>query len=169
MNCLLKSYPQFARANGNALQYSFEPIVGSDQYLDHLQVDGSPQGYFQYVALSIVDDQYQLYWHGLYNDTTIVTSKEEARGLLQAAAQGLGASRDEASLKARNPFNALLSTIDSTPWVRISDGEAEVRLITFTKWGGFYEIRVTLSFDFPHAVLDSRSRLRFPYNCGVLY
>ncbi|MFN2148035.1 MAG: hypothetical protein ACK2T2_06550 [Anaerolineales bacterium] len=117
----------------------------------------------------VVDDQYQLYWHGLYNDTTILTSKEETRGFFQAAAQGLGASPDEASLKAGNPFNALLSTIDSTPWVRINDGEAEVRLITFSKWGGFYELRITLSFDFPHAELDSRSRLRFPYNCGVLY
>jgi hypothetical protein len=52
------SYPQLAAAHSADLQASFEAIEHSDDYLTHVPADGTPQGYFQWAALSIVDDQY---------------------------------------------------------------------------------------------------------------
>lgn len=40
---------------------SLAVIEGSDDYLEHVDVDDTPEGYFQFVALSIVEDQFYLY------------------------------------------------------------------------------------------------------------
>lgn len=79
---MLIHHPQFAAAHPAELRASFEAIEHSDDHLTHVPADGTPQGYFQRAALSIVDDQYPPDWHGLYNDTTIMTDERQAVQLI---------------------------------------------------------------------------------------
>jgi hypothetical protein len=64
------SYEAFVRANHSEIQGSHEKIKHAADYLRHIQIDDTPQGYFQFVVLSIMGDQFYLRWHANYNDET---------------------------------------------------------------------------------------------------
>jgi hypothetical protein len=164
-----RSYYQFARARGDKPQPSFETVTGSDAYLEHVRVDGTPEGYLQYVLLSIVEDQYQLDWHGGYNDTTFVTSETQAVALVTRAESMHNFNPDNPLADRLEKITHKLAKLDYTPYVLMSDGEVEVRLIGFTKWGGFSEVRYTLAAAFPHSVLNLRQKSRVFYDVGILY
>jgi hypothetical protein len=48
------------------------------QWLEHIQADGSEEGYFELVLFSQMGGQFYLWWHANYNDVTIVA---DSRGL----------------------------------------------------------------------------------------
>jgi hypothetical protein len=55
------------------------------------------------------------------------------------------------------------------PSVTIGEDTVEVRIVTFTKWGGFYRMTFTISREFPHYVLDVQQEILAPYNCGIAF
>jgi hypothetical protein len=132
-------------------------------YLDFVQADDTPEGYFQFALLALMGSQFYLDWHANYNDSQLVCDK--------AAVMATVASTDHISgmpmpLKARVQARFLQ---DVEPRVTLGEQTVEVRIVRFTEWGGFFRRTYTLQRQFPHTILDVREENLVPYDCGVMF
>jgi hypothetical protein len=136
----------------------------SHDYLDHIQIDDTREGYFQFVALRVMAAQFYQFWHAGYDDTTIVCDSAALERLLS----GPGAAFTSNGL----PKSVIAGArkIDLQPTVEfVDDSTAIVRVVTFSKWGGFAEVRFEMARQLPHSVIDVVSKTLVPYDCGVSF
>jgi hypothetical protein len=132
-------------------------------YLDFVQADDNPESYFQFVLLAIMGNQFYLDWHANYNDSQIVCDKA---AVMATVANTDHITGNPMGLKARVQARFLQ---DVEPRVTIGEQTVEVRIVTFTQWGGFYRRTYTLQRLFPHAILDVQEENLVPYDCGVMF
>lgn len=138
-------------------------ISDKSQHLEYVIPDGTEQGYFQWVLLSVMGDQFYLYWHAGYHDTEIIASRDRLEALVgEMSASEIGQTFTHAQQR-----QAL--QIDPAPVVAIKGETVTVRVVTFTKWGGFDEAIYTLSAAPPYQILDQETHNLMPYDCGILY
>jgi hypothetical protein len=135
-----------------------------DEYLAHVQVGDTREGYFQFVALHIMGRQFYLFWHAGYNDTSIVSDGAGLESALSAADACFEGDLLPDSLREE------AETLDLEPTVEFPDtATAVVRLVTFSKWGGFVELRYTISRQFPHSIIEVDTKTLIEYDCGVSF
>ena len=133
-------------------------------FTDYLDVADSEQGYFEYVVLDIMANQFYLFWHANYNDTLIVCNRQQVYDIVEQISSGnFGNAMDPALQKEARTLR------DIVPVVRLTDDTAVVEIVTFTKWGGFYRLTYTISRDFPHSILDVEQENLIPYDSGVIF
>jgi hypothetical protein len=130
-------------------------------YLDHIQTDGTEEGFFQFVLLRVMGGQFYLFWHAGYYDDAIVCSQERIEAILSTP-DGFG-----------NPFSRqqkrAARTIDPAPVVEMEDDVVVVKVVVFTKWGGFSRETYTINRSFPHTILDSEHEVLVTYDCGIMF
>jgi hypothetical protein len=134
--------------------------AGPEDYLSHIQMDGTVEGYYELAVLSVMGGQFYLSWHFEYNDQEVVSSRERLKEIidwLNAEYAPLSEEQVEAVIK-----------LDVTPKVKFEGEKVRVRTLVFTKWGGFYERIFTLNRRFPHMIIEQDTNL-VPYNCGVMF
>jgi hypothetical protein len=148
---------------------SFAVIEGSNDYLEHVVIEDTPEGYFQYVALAIMEDQFCLYWHALYNDTRIITSAERAGSAFNRFARDTEGITSKLYLRSVRRVSEGIGDLDYTPTVEMKEKTAIVRMIVFSEWGGFSELRVEVSRAFPHEILNWKEKTRLYFNSGVMF
>jgi hypothetical protein len=129
-------------------------------YLDRVVIDGTPEGYFQFVALDVMGEQFYLVWHANYNDTRILCDSADVKDVLESEMFGQPLPEDVAA-QARG--------LDVEPVVTLGEETAQVQIVVFTKWGGFLRVTFTIGQDFPHQVLDTEAETLVPYDCGVMF
>jgi hypothetical protein len=131
---------------------------------DYLDVEDTEQGYFEYVVLDIMANQFYLSWHANYNDLEIVCNRDEVNDIVTQVSSGdFGIAMNLAQqAKARAMRNV-------EPVVRLTGDVAVVEVITFTKWGGFYRETYTISREFPHTTVDVKQENLVPYDCGIAF
>jgi hypothetical protein len=139
--------------------------AGGDKpnYLDFVQTDDSPEGYFQYVLLAIMGNQFYLDWHANYNDSQLICDKTAVLAAVTRTDQGFGKPM---------PLTARLQAVFLQyvePLALKGDQTVEIRIITFSLWGGFYRQTYTLQRHFPHAILNTQKQNLVPYDCGVMF
>ena len=157
----------YARSESQAPYVSMKEVPENMQRTDfreYLEVEDTEQGYFEYVVLSIMANQFYLDWHANYNDTRIVCTRKEVNTIVASASSGgFGTEMDRAQrAKARAMKNI-------EPAVQLTENNAIVELITFTKWGGFYRQTYTVSRSFPHTIVDVKDENLVPYDCGIVF
>ena len=140
-----------------------EAMQASD-FREYLEIEDVEQGYFEYVVMNIMPNQFYLVWHANYNDTEIVCNREEVNDIISGInSDNFGNKLDIAQqAKARAMRNI-------EPIVNLAGDVATVQVITFTKWGGFYRETYTISREFPHTVIDIKQENVVPYDCGVMF
>jgi hypothetical protein len=132
-------------------------------YMDYIQVDDTPESFFQLAMLSMVGSQFYLYWHANYKDLQIICDKVDIKDIVNSLDGDFGYP---ISLMSR--MRAALLT-DVAPVVNIGEQTTTVQIITFTRWGGFYKQAFTISRVIPHTILDVQEKNLVPYDCGVMY
>ncbi len=157
------SYSEYMKAVGgdSSQERSYNGLAYAYNYLEHVQIDDTPEGYIQFVILWLLGDQFYLYWHGGYNDTVIICGPD-----------GLGKLKTE--LKK---WNVILPTevaqqaseLDLKPTVELKEDKAIVKVVLSSKWGGFTESLFTFSRTFPHELIDAEIKTRIEYDCGIRY
>ncbi len=159
-------YPTlYARNTGWAPFLSWADVPsGMDNYLDHVQVDDTPEGYLQYALLASTAEQFYLFWHANYNDQEIVCSRDALKDIVRSL-------RDE---EFGYPITAVekaqaLAIQSIEPVVTLGDETVTVQMVTFTRWGGFYRMTLIIDRSFPHFILDAQQEQLAPYNCGVSF
>ena len=133
-------------------------------FREYLVVDDTEQGYFEYVVMDIMANQFYLYWHANYNDTQIVCNRQQLYDIVAQISSGeFGAALDPAGqAQARTLRNIV-------PVVHLAGDTAVVEIVTFTKWGGFYRQTYTISRERPHTIIDIQQDNILPYDCGVSF
>ena len=129
----------------------------------HLVTDGTEEGYFQLVLMLIMGNQFYLDWHAGYNDLEVVASPERLETLIEK----IGAN--DFGYPLTNAQKREARRLNPTPEVKIGEAETVVRVVVFTKWGGFYRYEVTFSAPTPYEILDISSKSLVEYDCGVMY
>ncbi len=133
------------------------------KYMNYVISDGTEQGYFQWVLMRMMGDQFYLYWHANYHDAEIIASQEALEALAdQLSSEDYGLPIDLITKKK-------LLRVDPVPVVKIKHNEVTVRVVWFTNWGGLHESMYTLSKDAPHKVLDIEIKELVPYDCGIMF
>jgi len=148
-----RTYSDYVKAVGS------EPSRSG--YLEHVQVDGTAEGFFQFVALYIQGGQFYLFWHAGYNDVAILCD----RGALEA----LFTSFDAWDLKLPDDVKKAARELELDPLVEFQDDTVLVQVVTFSKWVGFNREAYTISRSFPHKVLDQKVEIVIPYDCGIRF
>jgi hypothetical protein len=142
------------------VNYSKYQEASVENYLSHIQVDGTAKGYYELAVLSVMGGQFYLSWHFEYNDWEVVSSRERLEaiiGLLNQKYAPLTEEQVEAAL-----------ALDVTPKVKFEGDKVRVQVLVFTKWGGFFERLYTVDRNFPHQMVDDEIEL-ISYHCGVVF
>jgi hypothetical protein len=136
---------------------------GLTNYMDFIQTDDTPDGYFQYVLLSLTANRFYLFWHANYSDSQVVCDKADVNRIV-ASLNGDFGYRISLASRIRAAFIK-----DIEPSIVVNEDSVEVSFVTFTRWGGFFRQSFTISRSFPHAILDEQEQNLVPYDCGVLF
>ncbi len=156
----------YARLSGEPPLLSTQGLPEGTQlvnYQDRLVVKDTPQGYFQNAVLSIMASQFYLYWHANYNDDQIMCDAADVKRVIESI-------NDEEFGKKFNELQALQarSIPGLEPSVELLEDKAVVRLVIFTKWGGFYRRTFTIDRAFPHT-LNMEDENLVQYDCGIMF
>ncbi len=132
-------------------------------YQGRLVVEDTPQGYFQNAVLSTMASQFYLYWHANYNDDQIICDAADVKRVIESI-------NDEEFGKKFSALQALQarSIPGLEPSVELLEDQAVVRLVIFTKWGGFYRRTFTIDRAFPHT-LNMEDENLVQYDCGIMF
>jgi hypothetical protein len=133
------------------------------EYMDYIQTDDTPESYFQFMTLEMIGNQFYLFWHANYSDSQIVCDKSNIASIV-ASLNGDFGFRISPIARIRA---ALLK--DVSPSINIGEQTVEIRFVTFTRWGGFYQETYSLSRSLPHVIQDVQEVNLVPYECGVLF
>jgi hypothetical protein len=132
-------------------------------YMDFIQTDDTPESFFQLAVLSLMGSQFYLYWHADYSESQIICAKADVSEIVTSLNGDFGYP---ISIISRIRAALLKNT---RPVVNMSEQTTEVRIITFTRWGGFYQQIFTISRAMPHTIVDIQKRNLVPYDCGVMF
>lgn len=164
----LGGYPLlYPRPEDQAAYLSVEDVpenIRSSDFREYVEIEDGEQGYFEFVVMDIMADQFYLFWHANYNDTQIVCNRQEVNDIVARVSSGdFGYAMD---LVQQTKARALR---DIEPAVNLTGDVATVQFITFTKWGGFYRQTYTISRSFPHTIVDFQQENIIPYDCGIMF
>lgn len=126
-------------------------ISDNNAYLRHIQIDGTPEGFFEFVALDVMGEQFYLWGHARYNDWTIICDDADMDKKLDSISL---------SKKAQHGMSV-------QPSVQFSEDIVRVQFISFTNWGGFYENTYSIRRNFPHTTLNHQRKQMIPYDVGI--
>ncbi|MFC2042703.1 hypothetical protein ACFLUA_00940 [Chloroflexota bacterium] len=131
-----------------------------EDYLSHIQADDTAEGFYELALLSIMGEQFYLSWHAEYNDREVVSSRERLEAIIEWL------NEEYAPLTEEQVED--IKQLDVSPKVKFEGDKVQVRVLVFTKWGGFYERIFTIDRNFPHQMIHEEIQL-IPYNCGVMF
>lgn len=157
-----KAYKEYI-TNGTTLEETISLRNISDDYLNHIVVEDTPEGFFQYAVLYELGDQFQLRWHANYDDDIILCDSNDLE-LVRTALENFRVASTRADIQI---FRAYL--LNLSPYVVMGRDTVSVSLITFTKWGGFEEKNYTFARSFPHEIIDISTKTLLAYNCHILF
>jgi hypothetical protein len=132
-------------------------------YLEHVRVDDTPEGFFQFISLRITGAQFYLFWHAGLSDHKIICDLEALDKTLLSL-RGLYGQSDEKLFDVQKQSRNL----DLGPQIEIQDNSVIVKVVIFSKWGGLIREEYTITRQFPHKVIDSKTVTLIPYNCGIV-
>jgi len=124
----------------------------------------SPEGYFEYAAFAVLANQFYLDWHANYNDWQVLCGMDDVEAIIQ-------------SLESKDAFGIPMtakqkrearSINDPQPSVDLSAENATIKLLVFTKWGGFYRRAFTISRA-NHSIMDVQDAPLVEYDCGIMF
>ena len=147
------NFEKYAAQTTNAPLETTSPQSDVDQrlrfgYLEKLQVEDSPEGFFQLIVLRLLGDRFYLFWHEFYNEVVLVCSKQGWEILLQNEKQ-----RGEPYTPPPPEFIAAAEKLDFTPHIQIRDEQVEVNVMTYSPFGGLNLHSFAISRPYPHRIL----------------
>jgi hypothetical protein len=136
-------------------------------YLDSVRTDNTSDGFFQFVTLGILAGQFNEGLRDWYDDTIVLCNQSD----IDMAASEVKKYSEENKIDLTLPDQVGQDArkLSLEPVVELGKDTATVRIVTFTKWGGFIETKYELTRSFPHQLLGEWQQILVPYDCGVTY
>ncbi|MGC9367607.1 MAG: hypothetical protein ACP5FK_11285 [bacterium] len=146
----------------NNYEMDFEKFLEfCSAYTDHVVMEDTVQGYFELVLLIVMGEQFYLSWHGNYNDRRIIAGDQGIDDVLNQEIEFGQEFSDEFIQQAEN--------LDPSPVIQDLGDQVMVKVLTFTKWGGFQTATFLISKNFPHEIQLDGYETVVAYNCGVRF
>lgn len=139
------TYSEYAKAEGN-----ISPQESWTRVMDRIQVDGTAEGFFEFVVLRTMGDHFYQFWHALYNDAMIICDHTGLEAALTII--------DEYRIPLSSDDERKVRSLDFQPVVAFENNTVVVKVVIFTKWSGFIQESYTISRDFPHRILEVESK-----------
>ncbi len=133
-------------------------------FREYVVLEDIEQGYFEYAVLNIMAGQFYLDWHANYNDTEIVCNRESVDDIIFSVNEGNIGS--DLNLTQQAKARAIKNI---EPVVTLTKDAAVVRIVAFSKWGGFFRLTYTIRREVPHIIIDVKEEELVPYDCGVMF
>jgi hypothetical protein len=152
------TYAEFITATGTT--------IGSpqqDDYREHVRVDGTAEGFFELALFHLMGNQFYLSWHANYNDATAICDQAGLEAIISA----LEKTEFGQPITAAQAQQA--RALDLEPVVEFGDDTVTVKLVFFTKWGGFLLKTFTFEREPSYALVESDETELVPYECGVMF
>jgi hypothetical protein len=167
------SYEELIQAVGtpNYTERSYLTLEHAYDYLSHIRVDDTSDGFLQLTILVTIGGQFNLNWHGLYDDTLVMCDKPDV-GLADEAVKSFledNFLEDHTTLYLSDETIKAAESLNMVPEVRLNADTSEVRMVIFTKWGGFIEYRYAIKRSFPHYFVEGTQNVLVEYDCGVSF
>ncbi len=131
-------------------------------YLERIETDTTPEGYFELVMLRFLGGQFYLYWHSNYFDEFLICD-------LQTLDQAVFQAKYTCDNEKLNIFRESVKGFSFSPKVYMFDQSIDVNLVLFTKWGGLYRYTITLDNEFPYTLLNVDKKIIAPFECGTVF
>jgi hypothetical protein len=140
-------------------------IMGGDKtsFDNKIRLDGTSEGYFEYVVLNMIGGQFYLSWHALYDDSRIICDDNSLQKVLSEG--------DIFNKNSPFPADVLNKTryLKTDPTVTYIDDKVIVRLTYFTDWGGFVRASFTITRNEPYQIIDIERHTIVEYQCGIQF
>jgi hypothetical protein len=135
----------------------------SGAFEDKVRIDGTKEGFFEYVVLQVLGGQFYLFWHANINDRKIIC---EPAGIDAMVAHVLSSE-----YQGGTPldFEKKAKSLDSKPVIEFKDNTATISVLIFTDWGGFKRLTYTMKQEYPHTIIDVQTKTLLEYNCGIMF
>lgn len=163
----LGAYPiLYARPNNQPPYTSMKDVPENTElgnFRDRLVIEDVEQGYFEYIMMDMMANQFYLSWHANYNDAEIVCNQEAADAIVEGLNAGDFGYKMDAKQKAQ-----VRAMTNIEPAVTLTQDSAIVEVVIFTKWGGFFRQTYTISRSFPHTIEMEEENL-VEYDCGIMF
>lgn len=147
--------------NANWIEDCIEVLATDGILPAFLDVDDTPDSFFQLSVFNRMAHQFYLSWHANYDDVSILTSKKEVGAMVRSITSGKFGQRF-----TDDQISAILS-IPPQPSVVLNETTASVIYCCFTKWGGFERLNETIRRDPPHLIINRKALDSVEYDCGV--
>ncbi len=136
-------------------------------YLDSVRTDNTSNGFFQFITLGILAGQFNEDLRSWYNDTIVLCNQSD----IDLAASEVKKYSEENNIDLSLPDQDVQDArkLSLEPKVELGKDTATIRIVTFTKWGGFIETKYELTRSFPHKLLGEWQQTLVPYDYGVIY
>jgi hypothetical protein len=135
---------------------------GVFNYGNKIKVQDSNEGYFEYTILQIIGSQFYLYWHANYNDARIVCVPDELEIVFKDIDNPKYAAVD-------GNFKASARALDLQPVIEVNGNSVVVKVVVFSKWGGFSRYIFTIDRAAPHSVTGYNKETLLEYQCGLVF
>jgi hypothetical protein len=132
-------------------------------YLNHVQSDGTPEGFFELAVLDLMGGQFYLYWHAGYNDTQVLCDRAALEGIVAAFGE------DGHSLAFTPEQRKAALALDVQPKIEFWTDTVTIRVVTFSKWGGFEERNYTVERATPNRIVGEERTKLVDYDCGIMF
>ncbi len=157
------TYEEFLKSYDEEMsgERSYDQLNHVFDYLGQIQIDKTPESYYEFVVLAFLGDQFYLQWHGLYHDSKILCDPSDMHYVYE----------DLNSFGVEFPQSVKdnLEKIDFRSTVLINSDTVSVRIVAFTKWGGFWENIYVMDKKDPMNLKDVQSNTLLEYDCGISF
>jgi hypothetical protein len=132
-------------------------------FVDAVEVDDTPEGFFELIVLRSMGAQFYLFWHSIYNDHTIICDRAGLEAVLSVPQDAIGRSLLPPEVQRAS------RRLELEPKVTFEDDRVLVTVVFFTKWGGFKRATYTISRGYPHEIVEEGTEVLVEYDCGVVF
>jgi len=130
------------------------------EFLDHVQIDGTAKGYWQYVLLFLRGGQFCFRGHSNYWYFRVVATLGSLARRRLLIHREFGVPR-EVRDKAHQ--------VQLSPRVSFGDHEVEVKGIVYSPWRGLVRRTFVIKRPFPHTMVEKELEILVPYRSGMLF
>lgn len=157
------TYEEFLKSYGEEMsgERSYARLNHAFDYLQQIQTDKSPESYYEFVLLAFLGDQFYLQWHGLYNDSKILCDPSDM--------QYVNKDMNDFEVEFPEEVKNNIEKIDFKPAILTNEDTVSVRIVAFTKWGGFWENIYVMDKENPMNLKDVQSNTLLEYDCGISF
>ncbi len=127
--------------------------------LNHLIIEDSKMGYFQFVTFEMIADKFDLFWHSGYSTQEIICTKPYLLFTIRSIP-----NEDILNSQRRKAF-----FINPKPKVSIKKNFCTVEILRFNDWSGLIRDKFKISRKLPNKIELMSSDTLIHYSCGVMF